>query len=647
MAATTSAASSFRFFGGKGGVGKTTCAASYALKAADRGARVLVVSTDPAHSLGDALDVKLGAKPKRVAPRLDAVELDADRALARWLDERRRTLRDIFERGTYLDREDLDGFFALSLPGVDELVGLVELTRLASEGDYEQVVVDTAPTGHTLRLMAMPGTLRQIAAVLADMQEKHQVMAEALGGGRRRDAADVLIDDIDRQGTELAALLRDRARVKFSWVTLPEAMAVAETGDALAALGEMEVDELIVNRVTPGGERCPLCDARRGEERRAIADARALAGERAVRELAAADEEPRGLAALRDFGRERKPRRERAPAHERKRARDDADARGDADAGELSVRVQAGVRLLMFGGKGGVGKTTCAAAAALAAAPSVDGDVLLLSTDPAHSLGDALAMEIGDEPKRLAKNLWARELDADRAFAARREEYRQAVDELFDRLRKGSRFDASYDRRVVQDLIDLAPPGIDELFAVLTVIDALAAEKYRLVIVDTAPTGHALRLLRLPAEAQEWVRALLQLLLKYREVAGLGRLAEELLELARDLRGLSELLADPARARFVAVARAAELPVAETARLMASLDELGVAAGAIVVNALTPPGCARCRRAAAVERRRIAELGSRARGRAILLAPAVAPPPRGVEALAAFTRRWRVQADRS
>jgi arsenite-transporting ATPase len=115
------------------------------------------------------------------------------------------------------------------------------------------------------------------------------------------------------------------------------------------------------------------------------------------------------------------------------------------------------------------------------------------------------------------------------------------VDQLFDTLRGGSNLDPAFDRAVVQDLIALAPPGIDELFALVAVTDALTkegAEGPTTVVLDTAPTGHALRLLALPEAAREWIQALLAVLLKYRQVVGLGQLAQELVEMSKQLRTL-------------------------------------------------------------------------------------------------------------
>jgi arsenite-transporting ATPase len=317
----------------------------------------------------------------------------------------------------------------------------------------------------------------------------------------------------------------------------------------------------------------------------------------------------------------------------------------------LDTVVPPSVRVLLVCGKGGVGKTTCAAAIALALADaSPDRRVLALSVDHAHSLGDALATPLGDDegPVRDGpEGLRARELDAARAFAERRERYRDSVDELFDALRGGSRFDASVDRAVLRDLIDLAPPGTDELFAILSVVDALGLEGgeggYDVVVVDTAPTGHALRLLDLPATALEWVRAFLAVLLKYREITGLGDLAADLVSISRRLRAFQALVHDPRRARAVAVTRPGELPRLETARLLRGLRRLDIAVSAVVVNAVTRAACEVCRRLAAGEMRELEALRVPA---PIVVGPAVQPPPQGVAALRAWGRSLAVERRR-
>jgi arsenite-transporting ATPase len=310
------------------------------------------------------------------------------------------------------------------------------------------------------------------------------------------------------------------------------------------------------------------------------------------------------------------------------------------------------VRVLAFAGKGGVGKTSAAAAVAVALSERrPQARVLALSTDPAHSLGDALGQPLADDerPVRGVPGLFARELDAEAAFALRRDRYRASVDDVFDALLHGSRFDVAYDRNVIRELIDLAPPGLDELFGILSLVEALLGRErqaYDVVVLDMAPTGHAVRLLAMPDAALEWVHALLAILLKYRAVVGLGELASDLLDVARDLRELRTLLRDLARTRVVAVTRPATLPRLETARLLRALRRLEIGMGAVLVNTVTPAGCARCRRAAAGEAREIAALRAAVRaagGRryAMISAPVEAPPPRGVEGLIRWLRRWQ------
>jgi arsenite-transporting ATPase len=273
--------------------------------------------------------------------------------------------------------------------------------------------------------------------------------------------------------------------------------------------------------------------------------------------------------------------------------------------------------------------------------------LLLLSTDPAHSLGDVLDIPLGDDATRLpdgSPNLWVRELDASRAlerWSADDQDRRQAILGLLDA------FVGAPGAEIEERFSGVTPGGLDELMAIAVLAEAVLGEgeeAFDLVIVDMAPTGHALRLLEMPALALAWDHALLAILLKYRESIPPGPLAAELVELSRTLTRFAELLRDPARARFVPVTRAAELPRRETARLIAALARQDIEVAALVINALPPDGCARCGDPGA--RRALEGLLSLARGRsAILLAPALFPPPRGGGALIDWGRSWQRSAE--
>ncbi len=638
-------------FGGKGGVGKTTCAAAYAVGLARRGERVLAVSTDPAHSLGDALGVRLTSRASAVrlsrGQAVHAVEFDGRLAFARWLRQHGRALGDILEHGSWLDREDVDDLMRLAIPGVDELMGLLEIARLASISRPDVLVVDTAPTGHTLRLLTSPETVRSVVTVLDALQHEHRIIREQIARVSRPEAADRLIALLAHQTTETAALLRDRARTVFHWVTLPEELSVAETSDALRLLDQtgIVIPEVIVNRVTPPGTPCDLCDRRRQAERTALTAVRRTVGRgRVLRMVGAQTKEPRGVAALSRIG---------DLLHAPPAAVDSSfgllkkrtgSSLSKASPSPLSISGLQGIELLFCGGKGGVGKTTVAAALALRLSRvNRDRKILLLSTDPAHSLADVLGAPVTDAVHSIhgaPPNLEARELDARAALAARRIHLEASLRALAEGLASGQLgISAS---RGITELVDLAPPGIDELLGVLSILDAKSA--YHTIIVDTAPTGHALRLLETPAVAREWVQALLRILLKYRKIVRPGQLAGDLVVLSRQIRALQTLLRDRGRTRFVVVTRAAELPRRETERLLQRLRRLRIATPSVIVNALTLHAgrCPRCRATRSAEQLEVARLRRLCRrGECVIIqTPLDVPPPRGVAALERWGRTW-------
>jgi arsenite-transporting ATPase len=284
--------------------------------------------------------------------------------------------------------------------------------------------------------------------------------------------------------------------------------------------------------------------------------------------------------------------------------------------------------------------------------------VLLLSTDPAHSVGDVLGAVIGDRPTHVPgapRNLRARELDAVAALREKRAALEAALGEVVATL-------ANRDEQAgISGLIELTPPGIDELFGILAV--ALAGAERRagpgLIVVDTAPTGHALRLFEAPEIARDWIRTLMQVLLKYRTVVKPGALAAELVDLARSIRLVQTLIHDPERSGCIVVTRAAAVPRIETERMLGRLESLHLAVPAVVVNARTmePGNCRWCARTASAERKELETLLARVRrmsGRnqasrenrknlVIIQTALVAPPPRGAAALHRWMGTWKWQ----
>ena len=276
--------------------------------------------------------------------------------------------------------------------------------------------------------------------------------------------------------------------------------------------------------------------------------------------------------------------------------------------------------LTIVAGKGGVGKTTVAAALALESAETHR--TLVVSTDPAPSLADALGQDVpdADTPVRGAERLVARQMDATAAFARLRETYQARVDAIFDGL-VARGVDLSHDRGIARELLALAPPGVDEIYALTLLIDALFKDAYDRVIVDPAPTGHLLRLLEMPQLALSWSHQLMRLLLKYKDVTGLGDTARELLELSRDLRALDTLLRDDERCGVVIVTLAEPVVARESERLAAEVRRLGVGIAGVVAN----------RSAASAGTLPVIEAPVQ------FEAPTADPPPTGVDAL----RRWR------
>ena len=302
----------YLFFGGKGGVGKTTAASATALfllNKLKRDESILLFSTDPAHSLSDSLDVKIGNRLVEVkqlrGARLFAYEMDASLALERFREQHGKVLAEIAERGTLLDEEDINELLSLSLPGMDEVMSLFELSELDREGAYAHIVIDTAPSGHTTRLLRLPAVFDRMVKALDLMGDKHRYILAHFA--RRRpvaDEVDLFLQDLSRRIEAVRTLLHDQDQTSFTLVTIPEAMSVRETERYRELLSEqgVPVRDLIVNRVEQEHDECEYCRARVKSQRPWIKEIERLFRDLKIHRLPLMAKDVRGVDELKKIG---------------------------------------------------------------------------------------------------------------------------------------------------------------------------------------------------------------------------------------------------------------------------------------------------------------------------------------------------------
>jgi arsenite-transporting ATPase len=662
-------------FGGKGGVGKTTMAATAALQLSrsyHKDKKVLVVSTDPAHSLSDSFDTSVGDKitpieyrsksevqvtesdvrspmsnvqspgavvsdqwsafgregptPRGVVTadeknstfdtNLFALELDASRLLEQFKQENGPVIKELADRGTYFDKEDISEFFNLSLPGMDEVMAIIEMANLLRSGEYQVIVLDTAPTGHTLRMLALPEQMQRWVEVMDLMQHKYRYMATHFAGRKyKKDQCDLFLGRLSSDIDRVRKLLTRQKSTRFIAVTIPEPMSLYETKRLVKSLEGMDipVKEMIVNRVEDE-DGCDFCCSRKEAQRQTLAEIEESFSGYGLTKVPIFPTEIRGvkgLIRLADF------------LMGSPRSVEVAKASEGYEMPSTRLALQPDLELIIFGGKGGVGKTTIASAAALHLAKErPQNKVLLFSTDPAHSLSDAFDQSIGDKitpieysaksevrsPKSEGQrgtsnvqsqekdstlelgpwtsdntNLFALEIDPVRLFDDFRREFRDSIEEMFDRF-LSNKIDIKFDREVMAELLTLAPPGLDEIMGLDRIMELREQEEFDIFVLDTSPTGHLLRFLDLPDMVREWLKAFFRLLLKYRGVVRLTGAAEKALAISKNVRRIQETLVDPQRTAFVAVTIPEAMAVVELERLAGALENVQIPCEHIVVN---------------------------------------------------------------
>jgi len=338
-------------YGGKGGVGKTTMAAATALASASDGTNTLVVSTDPAHSLSDTLEAEIPSRPHRIREDVPlwAVEIDPDDALDQaGMFGQDGALSGGLDAllggggggggmpgmggdpaggpGAGAGSDGGDGDGAAMMPGADEAAAMQLLLEYLDDDRFDRVVVDTAPTGHTLRLLELPEVMDSMVGRLTQLRERFGGMMEGLtgmfgggddDGGEDPEQAMGDLDAVKERVERLRAVLTDPKRTDFRVVLVPEELSVAESNRLVARLGEygVPVNTVVVNRVmepladvtdvpvdafvAPNHEDCEFCARRWDVQQRALADAQDLFRGHDVKRVPLLAEEVRGERPLR------------------------------------------------------------------------------------------------------------------------------------------------------------------------------------------------------------------------------------------------------------------------------------------------------------------------------------------------------------
>lgn len=574
-------ATPFVFFTGKGGVGKTSTASATAIALADAGHRVLLVSTDPASNLDEVLGTRAGREPGAVeaVPGLDAMDIDPEAAAANYREKVLGPYRGILPESVVAGiEEQLSGACTVEIAAFNEFVGL--LTDPSVSDRYDNVVFDTAPTGHTLRLLSLPAAWSEFlvtnpggASCLGPLTE--------LGAQQQRYA-------------EAMTVLADPARTTVVLVARPEAGALTEAARASAELRDLGLSHqrLVVNGMfTATRTDDPVATAWQQRATSALAGAPPeLSAVVAVDTVPLLGDLPVGIAGLRAMLASIEPptRLSAAPVEP-----------GESGLAGIVDDIAAGGRgLIMTMGKGGVGKTTVACALAVELARRGH-PVTLTTTDPAAHVDAVVG---ADTP-----GLRVTRIDPVAETAA----YTCAV-----LTEAGAGLDEAGRALLAEDL---RSPCTEEIAVFHAFARTVAEASGRFVVVDTAPTGHTLLLLD---ASHSYSRQI---------VSQAGNVPVE----ARDL---AVRLTDGDYTRVLLVTLPEATPVHEAAALQADLGRAGIKPYAWVVNqSLAAAGTTDPLLVARAESesRYLAEVAEEHADRVAVL-PWTASPPVGAEALAAL-----------
>lgn len=640
----------FIIFGGKGGSGKTTsaCATALYLGQKYKNKRILIVSTDPASSLGDGFDIEVGNKITKIRNNIWAQELDAEELMKEFQKKNLDIIKTLVDRGTYLSREDIEEFSSLALPGMDEVMAIIKIAdllktkRLAGNvGGYDLIILDTAPTGHTKVLLSLPKAMKKWLWVMDLMNEKHRFMMRRIRGKYVPDECDKFLEETMADIENVEELLENFETTEFVPVTIPEPMSILETEELLEDLKRMriQVKSIIANRVMMVQEKCPFCTSRVKEKERHMKMIEKRCADYQILKMPLFPIEIRGKEALNEYAQilfNKKKFEIRLPKSLPKFPR--------IPQGKMADFLKKDVHFIICGGKGGVGKTSVAAATAIALAKKYkEKKILITTTDPAYALSNIFKQDIPLGEKAISiqgiRNLNGLQIDAQKLLQDFKDEYKKDVNEVFTKFLAG-KIDIAFDRRVMEELMGLSPPGLEELMALGKIVDLIKEDKYDIYVLDSAASGHLLRFLELPDLVRDWLKSIFKILLKYRKIARSAKIAQELIDFSKEVRRIQKILFGSQETEFIMLGIAEEMGVREMGDLSKSLKKLNVNFNYIIINYINPssPSCKFCLAKRKDQENYIKLVKKQYPSKKVILVPLLPQDIRGIDSLSKLSK---------
>lgn len=553
----------FYFFSGKGGVGKTTMSAASAINYANQGKKTLIITTDPASNLADVFEQPIGHQVTAISnvPNLFAMELDPDKATSEYKDKTLSPLRDLIPLESYKVLEE-----QLNSPCTAEMASFDRFTDFLEKPDFDIVIFDTAPTGHTLRLLELPVEWSGVIEKAAK---------DGSGGQTCIGPAAALANSKIKFDNAILAM-RDPSQTTFIFVLRPESTPIYEARRSINELHKLNINsqELIVNGIYPK----LACDnpfmLHRFSKQQQFLDK--IKNEFTQKTILVELEpgEISGVGLLTKIGQKLFDK----PLLLKNYQPEVLSVEGSETIEpypkivekikSLITPINHQKRTIFFAGKGGVGKTSIASATALWIARQ-GYKTLLLTTDPASHLGQIFETQISDVPTLVKEenNLWITQIDTIKATT----DYKEKI--LIEAKLK-------YDQnRLTAIEEELNSPCTEEMATFEKFISFASNKDFEVIVFDTAPTGHTLRLLELPVD---WSKQL-----EIKTFTSTGETEIDKITKSH-FKEVIDMMQDINQTTFSFVMYPESTPIEEASRAMTELLTIGVPTSLIVANLILP-----------------------------------------------------------